>query len=59
MRFVRFDPFADRSGMATKKAAILAQLSDERSKSRPNELLIRAYEIWLRVYRRNVMPHGA
>jgi hypothetical protein len=52
-RFVPFRPFADRAGMATKRNTILAQLSEERSKARPDELLVRAYEIWLRVYNRN------
>ncbi len=52
-RFVPFNPFADRAGIAAKRTAILAQLSEERSKARPDELLVRAYEIWLRVYSRN------
>jgi hypothetical protein len=53
-RVVPFNPFADRAGMAVKKNAILAQLSEERAKARPNALLVEAYELWLRVYRRNV-----
>lgn len=55
VRFVPFNPFSDRARMATKRNAILAQLSEECSKPRPNELLVKAYKIWLRVYDRNAV----
>jgi hypothetical protein len=54
VRVVPFDPFADPARMAIKRNTILAQLSAERSKPRPNALLIKAYEIWLRGYHKNM-----
>jgi len=59
VRIIPFDPFADLAGMAKKRTAMLAQLSEERSKPMPNELLVEAYEIWLRVYNRNVVIRTA
>jgi hypothetical protein len=59
VRIVPFNPFADHAGVAIKRNAILAQLSEERSKSYPNTLLVKAYEIWLRVYDRNTTIRSA
>lgn len=58
-RVVPFNPFADRAGMAAKRNAILAQLSEERAKPKPNALLLNAYEIWLRIYARNMAAPDA
>ncbi len=55
VRIVRlpFHPFANPAAMARKKNAIQAQLTQERMKPVPDTWLIKAYEIWLRVYQRN------
>ena len=58
MRIVPFNPFANPAVMTRKKYVIQAHLSRERGKNPPNTLLIKAYEIWLRVYQRN-MPVNA
>ena len=54
VRIVRFKPFANPAAMARKKYVIQAQLAQERGKHPPDALLIQAYEIWLRVYQRNM-----
>jgi hypothetical protein len=54
VRIVPFDPFADRTRAAMKRNAIWTQLAQERLKPRPDELLLKAYQIWLRVYNRNM-----
>ena len=54
VRIVRFNPFANPAAMARKKYVIQAQLAQERGKHPPDALLIQAYEIWLRVYQRNM-----
>jgi len=46
--------FANPAATARKKHVIQAQLSRERGKHAPDALLIKAYEIWLRVYQRNI-----
>jgi len=53
-RIVPFNPFANPAVMTRKKYVIQAQLSRERGKRPPDALLIKAYEIWLRVYQRNI-----
>jgi len=58
VRIVPFNPFANPAVMTRKKYVIQAQLSQERGKNPPNTLLIKAYEIWLRAYQRN-MPVNA
>ena len=55
VRIVPFDPFADRSRAAMKRNAICTRLAQERVKPRPDEWLIKSYEIWLRVYNRMTM----
>jgi hypothetical protein len=54
VRIVPFNPFVNPAAMTRKKYMIQAQLSRERGKHAPDPLLIKAYEIWLRVYRRNI-----
>ena len=54
VRVVCFKPFANPAAMARKKYVIQAQLAQERGKHAPDALLIKAYEIWLRVYQRNI-----
>ena len=54
VRIVPFNPFANPAAMTRKKYVIQAQLSRERGKHAPDALLIKAYEIWLRVYQRNI-----
>jgi hypothetical protein len=54
VRVVPFNPFANPAAMTRKKYVIQAQLSRERGKHTPDALLIKAYEIWLRVYQRNM-----
>jgi len=59
VRIVPFNPFADPSAMTRKRYVIQAQLSRERGKRAPDALLIKAYEIWLRVYQRNIFNQTA
>ncbi len=54
VRIVPFRPFANPTAMTRKKYVIQAQLAQERGKHPPDVLLIKAYEIWLRVYQRNM-----
>jgi hypothetical protein len=54
VRIVRFDPFANPAAMARKRYVIETLLAQERGKRPPDALLIKAYEIWLRVYQRNM-----
>ena len=54
VRVVPFNPFANPTAMTRKKNVIQAQLAQERGKHAPDALLVKAYEIWLRVYQRNI-----
>jgi hypothetical protein len=59
VRVVRFSPLTNPAAIAKKRDELLAQLSQECRKPSPDRCLIKAYETWLRVYNRNVMPHNA
>jgi hypothetical protein len=59
VRIVPFNPFANPAAMMRKKYVIQAQLAQERGKRPPDALLIKAYEIWLRVYQRNISDRAA
>ena len=54
VRVVPFNPFANTIAITRKKTVIQAQLAQECRKHPPDALLIKAYEIWLRVYQRNI-----
>jgi hypothetical protein len=52
VRVVPFNPLADPAALARKRNAMLAQLAEERAKPRPDAWLVKAYETWLRTYKR-------